>query len=311
MNPTQKLEFLGFMVDTKTMKIALPPHKIDAIQKEASQLLSAGSIQIRTLAHFIVTLVATKPVVPLGPLHFQALQDLKTPALICHQATYQSLVQLSQAAQTDLQWWITQSPLPCSTTILRTEALVVTESDASRLGWGAVCQEVHTGGTWTPSELNYHINYLKLKGAFLALQSSVKEMSNIGILIRMDDRTAITYINKMGGPAMSQLCCLALQIWQWCQGCNITLHAEYLPGKDNTKTDWESCHLRNSSDWKLLPSVFRSLNSLLGPFTIDLFASRTNAQLPQYYSWKPDQQPEQWMLFQSLGCRTNYTCFHL
>ena len=53
MNPTQKLQFLGFMVDTKTMRIALPPHKIDAIQKEASQLQSAGSIHIRTLAHFI------------------------------------------------------------------------------------------------------------------------------------------------------------------------------------------------------------------------------------------------------------------
>ena len=87
---------------------------------------------------------------------------------------------------------------------------------------------------------------------------------------------------------MSQLCCLVLQIWEWCQACNITLHVEYLPGKDNTKADWESRHQKDSSNWKLLPSVFRSLNSLLGPFTIDLFASRTNAQLPQYYSWKPD-----------------------
>ena len=150
MNPTQKLESLGFMVDVKTMRITLPPQKIDAIQKEASQILSAGSIQIRTLAHFIGTLVATKPAVPLGPLHFRALQDLKTQALICHQATYQSLVQLSQAAQTDLQWWITQLPLHYSTTILRTEASIVIESNASRLGWGAVCREVHTGGRWTP-----------------------------------------------------------------------------------------------------------------------------------------------------------------
>ena len=103
------------MVDTKTMRIALPPHKIDAIQKEASQLLLAGSIQIRTLAHFIGTFVATKPAVPLGPLHIRALQDLKTQAVIHHQATYQSLVQLSQVAQTDLQWWITQLPLYYST----------------------------------------------------------------------------------------------------------------------------------------------------------------------------------------------------
>ena len=87
---------------------------------------------------------------------------------------------------------------------------------------------------------------------------------------------------------MSQLCHLALQIWEWCQARNIILHAEYLPGKDNVKADWESRHQWDNSDWKQLPSVFRSLNSSLGPFTIDLFAYRTNAQLPQYYSWKPD-----------------------
>ena len=149
MHPTQRLEFLRFVVDTKTMRIALPPHKIEVIQKEASQLLSVGKTQIKTLAHFIGTLVATKPAVPLGPLHFRALQDLKTQALICHQATYQSWVHLSQAAQMDLQWWITQLPLHSSKSILRTETSIVIESDASRLGWGAVCREVHTGGRWT------------------------------------------------------------------------------------------------------------------------------------------------------------------
>ena len=33
------------------------------------------SVQIETLAQFIGTLVATKPAVPLGPLHFRALQQ--------------------------------------------------------------------------------------------------------------------------------------------------------------------------------------------------------------------------------------------
>jgi hypothetical protein len=33
------------------------------------------------------------------------------------------------------------------------------------------------------------------------------------------------------------------------------------------------------------PEIF---HDRLGPFSIDLFASRTNAQLPMYCSWKPD-----------------------
>ena len=100
--------------------------------------------------------------------------------------------------------------------------------------------------------------------------------------------SAIAQINKMGGPTLSPLCCLALEIWEWCQARNITPHAEYLPGVDNVSADWESRHHMDSSDWQLLPSVFQSLNSQLGSFSVDLFSSRTNAQLPRYYSWKSD-----------------------
>ena len=35
-------------------------------------------------------------------------------------------------------------------------------------------------------------------------------------------------------------------------------------------------------DWKLHPDIFLSLEDLFGPFSIDLFASRTNHQLPVY-----------------------------
>ena len=35
-------------------------------------------------------------------------------------------------------------------------------------------------------------------------------------------------------------------------------------------------------------TIFNGINNLLGLFNLDLFASRTNAQLPEYYSWKPD-----------------------
>ena len=118
----------------------------------------------------------------------------------------------------------------------------------------------------------------------MALQTFMKQESNVGVLVRMDNQTAIAYVNKMGGPTLSQLCLLALQMWEWCLIHNIALHAEYLPGRDNTEVDWESHHQRDSRDWQLLPSVFRALDNLLGPFSIDLFANRTNTQLEHYYS---------------------------
>jgi len=64
---------------------------------------------------------------------------------------------------------------------------------------------------------------------------------------------------------------------------HIVPHAKYLTGRDNVIANWESSH-HDTSDWQLLPSVFEAINSLLGPFTIYLFASRTNTQLPVYCS---------------------------
>ena len=69
---------------------------------------------------------------------------------------------------------------------------------------------------------------------------------------------------------------------------NITIHAEHLPGKQNVQADWESRHVMDSSNWRLHREIFLKLQESFGPFTVDLFASQTNAQLPVYCSWKPD-----------------------
>ena len=201
--PTQSIEFLGFVIDSAQMTVTLPPHKVESIQKEASQILTLETVQIKTLGHLIGTLVATKPAIPLAPLHFRSLQDLKVQTLRCHKASYHTTVHLSQEAQRDLQWWATQLPTHCSNSIVKTEASVVIESDASKSGWGAICQGVSTGGKWTAGEAASHINYLELTAAFLALQSFTKDLNNVGVLIRMDNRTAIAQINKMGGLTLS------------------------------------------------------------------------------------------------------------
>ena len=286
--PTCHLEFLGLIVDTDNMVISLPAHKLHCIQKEASHLLSLDRIPMRTLACFIGTLVATKPAVWTGPLHYRALQDMKIRSLRQH-PHYQGSVSLSKEARVDLQWWCSELPSHCSAPIWKPEASTVIESDASKLGWGAVCQGVPTGGRWTLEETKFHINYLELKAMFLALQSYLKDKTDIVVLVKSDNRTAIAYLNKLGSPLRSQLCQLVLEIWEWCLLHRITPHAEYLAGKDNVLADWESRH-HDSSDWQLLPSVFDAVHLLLGPFTIDLFASRTNAQLPDYCSWRPDPQ---------------------
>ena len=124
-----------------------------------------------------------------------------------------------------------------------------------------------------------------MKVAFFALQSFCADKTSTSILLFMDNVTAITFLNKIRGNHSHSLSDLAKEIWNWCIR-RITIHAEHIPGAENIQADWESCHLTHSSDWKLHRGVFLSLEDRLGPFSIDLFASRMNAQLPMYCSWR-------------------------
>ena len=282
--PSTQLEYLGFLINTQTMTIALPPAKISDLQKEASGLLKHSPVPTKSLERFVGKLVATKPAVYIAPLRYRALQSLKVAATLAHQEQ----TVLSQEACKDLRWWISQLPAHCSSPLLRLEASTVITSDASIQGWGAVCQGVRTGGRWTAEESQSHINMLELKAAFLAIQSFLKEQEAVNVLVRLDSRTAIAYLNRIGSSSLTPLCRLAIQVWDWCLARQIVLRAEYLPGVENTTADWESRHHQDSSDWQLCPSVFDTLSHMLGPFSIDLFASRTNHQLPSYCSWRPD-----------------------
>ena len=146
-------------------------------------------------------------------------------------------------------------------------ASLTLQTDASTIGWGAYCQETdqRTGGPWSGPEAAHHINWLELKAAFLAVQFFVKQ-ENCHILLLMDSRVAISYINQKGGTHSHRLCQLALDLWMWCVDRNITLHVEHLPGNLNVITDFESRYMSDSSDWQLDTEIFSHLQQIHGPF---------------------------------------------
>ena len=88
------------------------------------------------------------------------------------------------------------------------------------------------------------------------------------------------------------LASIVFEIWQWCLQRTVSLSAEHIPGALNGIADTESRVDRDSSDWKLDPSVFARLNTLWGPLEVDLFATRLTNQLSRFVSWRPDLEGE-------------------
>ena len=61
-----------------------------------------------------------------------------------------------------------------------------------------------------------------------------------------------------------------------------------MPGKSNILADKASRQFHDNTEWILRQDLFLSITQLWGKPDVDLFASRLNAQLPCYVSWKPD-----------------------
>jgi len=133
-----------------------------------------------------------------------------------------------------------------------------------------------------------HINELELKAIYFGLLSFCSEISDVHIRIRSDNITAVTYINNLGGVRSIKCHKLTKQIWSWAINNNIHLSAEHLPGSENVLADTASRIFDENTEWSLDSHVYSIIVEQLGPFCIDLFASRLNYKESKYVSWKPD-----------------------
>ena len=119
-------------------------------------------------------------------------------------------------------------------------------------GHGDRCIKEGLGGPWSRSESNMHINCLEALAAFLAIKCFTRDCKSVTILLRMDNMSAITYVNKLGGTISQNLTAIIKKL--------ALMPAEHLPGVQNVITDKESCVMKDKTDWKLNSEVFRQIN---------------------------------------------------
>ena len=90
-----------------------------------------------------------------------------------------------------------------------------------------------------------------------------------------------------GGCKSLEWSSLTQKIWNWAILRKIWLSAAHIPGSSNVHADKLSRDLKLDLEWMLVVHVFKRFVALFGQPDIDLFASRLNAQMEIYVSWKP------------------------
>lgn len=288
-DPSQEMQFLGFLIQTLDCVLKLPMEKIKKIRKEVRRVRRADWITLRQLARLLGLLSASIQAIFPAPLHYRALQRLKG----YHPRKgekYSQRVMLNQDSREELDWWLMSLEAWNGRAIFGEMPEVEIESDASLYGWGARCGMVSTGGLWSKEERMMHINCLVLLAGSFAIKSFLKDQVKCCVLLKMDNLSAVRYVNKMGGPRSKGLADLAKEFWRFCLEKEISVQAQYIPGQSNIEADWYSRNLQDVSNWRLDRGIFVSLHQKWGPFHVDLFADRLNCQQEGFYSWRPDPE---------------------
>ena len=80
-----------------------------------------------------------------GRLHYRCLERDKTIALQNGRGDFDAPVKISGKAKLELNWW-KDNIATANNIIGHSNPDIIIESDASHLGWGAVCNGVSTWG---------------------------------------------------------------------------------------------------------------------------------------------------------------------
>ncbi|KAJ8945284.1 hypothetical protein NQ317_001091 [Molorchus minor] len=261
--PSQRCKFLGFVFDSMEMTLELTIEKRQKILCLIKQIKTTKFCKIRTFSQFIGLLISACPAIKYGKLYTKSLERAKFLSLRNCNQNYNKTMTIPSYIREDLDWW--DSHILSSKNQIREDSFsCIIYTDASKTGWGAYCDTQATHGWWNQAQAQKHINYLELLAVFYGLGCFAQNYSDCNILLRVDNTTALSYINRMGSIKYPELNSLARKIWQWCEKRNLWVFASYIESKENI-ADEDSRVLSVDTEWELSNIAFKTNHKLWMP----------------------------------------------
>lgn len=307
LTPDTTCRFLGFIINSQNLQVSLPLEKIIKIKSEINKFRKIQRCRVREFASFAGLLSSACPAVEYGWLYTKEIERCKYLALK-DDNNFDKYMNIPKSIMPDLDWWEIAMINP-NNKIKQNEYCLEIFSDASTTGWGAACGEDRASGLWNDDERTRHINYLEILAAYFGLKVFAKTYSNCQILLRVDNTTAISYINRMGGIQFPHLTSITRELWQWCEARQIIVFASYIRSADNDIADAESRRVHPDIEWELSAHAFQRILNNFGVPDIDLFASRLNKKCDRYISWQRDPDAYAIDAFTVSWSKFNFYCF--
>ena len=285
LSPAQRTAYLGVVWDSTTMQARLSPARIESVLTAVARVKVGRSLTVKQFQRLLGLLAAASNVIPFGLLHMRPLQWwLKTRGFFRNRGNPLRMIKVTRRCRRALAVWREPGFLSQGPVLGAPGRRVVLATDASLTGWGAVMSGRPARGLWSGRHLTWHINRLEMLAVFLALKHFLPDLRGRHVLVRTDNTTVVSYINRQGGLRSRPLYRLALQILVWSQGNLLSLRAAYIPGHLNVGADALSRQGPVPGEWRLHPEVVELIWRMFGRAQVDLFATQETSHCPLWFS---------------------------
>lgn len=288
---TQRIEYLGIMIDSVRYRATLTDRRREKFHLCLSLFREGRTVAFRTCLSLLGLMASLLAVVPLGLLRMRDFQRWVSALRLCPRRHRFRPVTVTASCLAALGQWRDPALLSQGAPLGSVSQRKVITSDSSLTGWGAVHEGRSVNGTWPIRLRRAHINYLELLAVFLALKHFLPFLQGSHVLVRSDNSTTVAYINRQGGTRSLRLHKLAHSIIIWSSAHFPSLRATHVPGRLNTGADLLSRGNPVYGEWVLNRQVVRQVWERYGQASVDLFASRANAQCPLFFSLAHDDAP--------------------
>ena len=265
--PTQSLVYLGMEIRSLPFIARPTPVRVNNLLRLIEEFLSTPSPPAFLWRRLLGHLSSLTLLVSDGMLRMRLLQ-------LCLKDQWDFLddqfqVSWSPLCQEDLLWWARVASF---------------FSDASDVGWGALVDEHHASGLWSPHQKTFSINLRELLAVQYGLKALEHLLVGLSVALFCDNTTTVAYLHRSGGTFSSTLNATAREVLLWGETHRVRLMPQFIMGSSNVTADALSRPNQViGSEWSLHQEVVDQLVHKW-PAVIDLFATSLTARLPVYFS---------------------------
>ena len=287
--PTQRLQWLGFVVDLSKGQIEVPEDRIAALRVKLQEICQSRLVSARNLASVVGSLMSMS--LAIGPVARFMTRSMYT--LLETRLSWWELLEITPEAKDELEFWQTSlAEYNCQPIWHSPSAVRVVYSDASDTGYGGFVVEhgpCVAYGQWTEWEARQSSTWRELTAVLQILMAVVEKLKNCRVRWFTDNQNVARILQV--GSKKSGLHATAVKVFSLSVQHHIRLEPEWIPRHLNERADYLS-RIVDYDDWQLNPDIFADLDVAWGPHSVDRFASFHNYQVPRYNSrcWNPGSE---------------------